>query len=283
MKTLRIGLIGEHIGASRFSAAMEALCGLHGLTLDFTAIDTAEDPGFSLPDTLVRLQAEGWDGVSVTHPHKGAAAAFAGAAVTEDVSAIGASNLVMFRPTLMAHNTDAPGFRAAWHDAFGSAAPGQVAMAGAGGVARAVAAALLSLGADEISVWDHDAERAKAFADSFGPAVKAIPIAKAPDAVREADGLVNATPLGMGRDKRSAFAANFLGSQSWAFDAVYTPPDTPFLRDAAGRHLSILSGVALFRFMALASFATYTGIIPDEDAALEALAPLAPDFTPARR
>ncbi|SLN53856.1 Quinate/shikimate dehydrogenase [Pseudoruegeria aquimaris] len=282
MKTLRIGLIGDHIGDSRFGAAMQALCDLHALDLSFTPIDTAGDAGFSLHDTLERLQAEGWDGVSVTHPHKGAAADLAGSAVTEEVAAIGASNLVTFRPERLAHNTDAPGFRGAWHAAFGSAAPGQVAMAGAGGVARAVAAALVSLGAEEILVWDPEPERAKAFAASFGPSVKAIPFAGAADAIREADGLVNATPLGMGRDKRSAFSANLLGPQSWAFDAVYTPPDTPFLKDAAGRHLSILSGVALFRYMAIESFTIYSGLTPDEDAALEVLRPLAADFHPGR-
>ncbi len=42
--------------------------------------------------------------------------------------------------------------------------PGRVAMAGAGGVARAIAPALAEPGANEISVWDTDPARARTLA-----------------------------------------------------------------------------------------------------------------------
>ena len=70
---LRLGLIGDHIGRSRFSAAMDLLCRAHGLTLDFTPIDTGEFPDFDFDAKIEQLIADDWTGVTITHPHKTAA------------------------------------------------------------------------------------------------------------------------------------------------------------------------------------------------------------------
>ena len=80
------------------------------------------------------------------------------------------------------------------------------------------------------------------------------------DAVREADGLINATPLGMVEYPGSAFDPMLLGGQTWAFDAVYTPTRTAFLIAAQAAGLHCITGFDLFRAMAVRSFEAYTGI-----------------------
>ena len=97
------------------------------------------------------------------------------------------------------------------------------------------------------------------------------------DAIRQAHGLVNATPLGMAEYPGTAFDPALLGPQAWAFDAVYTPTNTMFLRDARAAGLAILTGFDLFRSMAVRSFAAYTGIEVDEAAMRPALEALRPD------
>ncbi len=174
------------------------------------------------------------------------------------------------------HNTDYTGFIGAWR-ANMDQGPGRVAMAGAGGVARALGPALAALGADEITVWDTRPEMAAGLVSLIGTKARAVPVSEAAPAIRAANGLVNATPLGMREYPGSAFDAGLLGSQAWAFDAVYTPTDTRFLQDARAAGLTVLSGFDLFRHMAMGSFEAYTGIAPDPEEVLPLLAVLRPD------
>ncbi|MFC3119761.1 shikimate dehydrogenase family protein [Jhaorihella thermophila] len=149
-------------------------------------------------------------------------------------------------------------------------------MAGAGGVARALAPALAELGATEITVWDTDPARARALAALVGPACRAIPADRAPEAIATADGLVNATACGMAGYPASAFALPLPNRPAWAFDAVYTPVNTRFLSAARAAGARTLTGFDLFQHMALASFRALTGIAPDPVFALPRLSALRP-------
>ncbi|MEM6635213.1 MAG: shikimate dehydrogenase [Pseudomonadota bacterium] len=281
MTVLRAGLIGSHIGNSRFSAALRHMCADLGIDLSFTPIDTAGRPNFAFDTTVRSLIDQGWDGVTVTHPHKPEAARVAGARMAEEVRHLGAANILMFDRhaghIASGHNTDFSGFLGAWQARFGTAAPGRVAMAGAGGVAEALGAALIALGAETLTIWDTVPDRAEGLARRLGAHASAVPAHRARDAVAGATGLVNATPLGMAYQPGMAFQADDIGPQSWAFDAVYTPTDTRFLRAAAARGLSCLTGFDLFSHMAVRSFQVYTGITPDAEKAIAALAPLKPE------
>ncbi|MEM9270359.1 MAG: shikimate dehydrogenase [Pseudomonadota bacterium] len=218
-EVLCTGLIGDHIGHSRFAAALDLLCTRFGLQLEFELLDSAQTPGFDFEACVDRLREAGWTGVTVTHPFKPRAAAYVGDVLCPDVAQLGASNTLLFDP-LSAHNTDHSGFLAAWRARMKDAVPGRVAMAGAGGVACALGPALKTLGATEILLWDVDPARATDLANRIGPPARAIPLKQVSQAVRHADGLVNATPLGMGTDPRAAFDLSAFGPQSLAFDAV---------------------------------------------------------------
>jgi shikimate dehydrogenase len=58
---------------------------------------------------------------------------------------------------------------------------------------------------------------------------------------------------------------------SWAFDSVYTPVDTLFLRDAAQAGLAIMSGYELFFHQGIDAFRHFTGIDVDADELRRAL------------
>ena len=57
-----------------------------------------------------------------------------------------------------------------------------------------------------------------------------------------ADGLINCTPLGMERIGGTAFPPGMLTRKRWAFDAVYTPVETEFIRDARGAGVEVMTG-----------------------------------------
>ncbi|WP_179379477.1 shikimate dehydrogenase family protein [Jannaschia marina] len=272
MNTLVCGLIGENIGNSRLSRALELMCADAGIDFRFTLIDTKGVAEFDFDAQVDLCRADGWTGVTVTHPWKTHAARWAGDAMVAGTRDLGAANTLTFVPR-RGHNTDYTGFRAAYAHVL-DRPPGAVAVAGAGGVARAVVPALVELGAGPVRIWDRDAERARALARDTG--AEAIAIEDAAGAVAEAEGLVNCTPMGMAPYGGSAFDKAWLGPQAWAFDAVYTPTDTPFLIAAADAGLAVMTGFDLFRFMAMQSFEAYTGRVPDPAATLPKLDTLRP-------
>lgn len=273
MKTLTCGLIGENIGNSRLSRALELMCDDHGLDFTFTPIDTDGVEDFDFDAQVDLCRTDGWTGVTVTHPWKTHAAAWAGDTMVPGTETLGASNTLTFHP-VAGHNTDFTGFRAAYRHVL-DRPPGSVAVAGAGGVARAVVPALIAMGAGPVHIWDKDHDAAQALA--LATRATAVPIGDAPDAIAQAEGLANCTPAGMAPYGGTAFDPVLLGAQAWAFDAVYTPTATPFLQAAKGAGLAVLTGFDLFRFMAIESFEAYTGVHPDVPATLRKLDRLRPD------
>jgi shikimate dehydrogenase len=258
------GLIGDHIENSRFGAGLSRVGAEHGVEVAFEHIDTAHIPDFDFRATVARLRDQGWTGVTVTHPYKTDAMALADTrrGVPDRLAS---SNLLLFGDVMEATNTDYVGFQNMWAEA-GVGTPGRVAMAGAGGVARSIATALDELGASEVIVWDPRPGAAPALAREVGGVVHAVLPQDAPALIAAADGLVNATPLGMVAHPGSAFERSALGPQGWAFDAVYAPAPTRFAEDAREAGIRCLTGHDLFRHMLLGSFEAYSGIKPDASA-----------------
>jgi len=256
MTTLRAGLIGEHISRTRLPKALQIMCDQAGWALEFTLFDTAHIDGFDFDDTLNLARQDGWTGMTVTHPFKTEARRYAGPGMAPEVVHLGACNTLVFAPHLTGQNTDYTGFLAAF--AAQGQTPGRVVMMGAGGVAQALAPALIELGASDLAICDTDPARARALAHGSGG--RAVAMDAAADLIRTADGLVNATPLGMAEYPGSAFAPDLIGGQTWAFDAVYTPTNTDFLIRAGRAGLHCITGFDLFRAMAVRTFEAYTGL-----------------------
>ena len=277
MDKLTAGLIGSHIQKTRLPRALKMLCEEAGIRFQFELIDTDGITDFHFDATVDDLQARDWSGVTVTHPYKTYAARYAGENLLPEIARLGASNTLVFGPPLSGHNTDFPGFISAWRAGMGDTSPGRVAMAGAGGVARALAFALADLGATSISIWDVEPGKAEQLAQECGGPARAFSPEQANTAVNTADGLVNATALGMDHAPGMAFEPDHIGPQSWAFDAVYTPTNTAFLKTCRAAGLECLTGFDLFCHMAIGSFGAYTGREVDKPSALQKLSGLRPE------
>lgn len=275
---LKTGLIGAHIGSTRLPRALNMLCHQVGAELEFVPIETADQPMFDLASTLDQFQFQGWTSVSVTHPFKTMARQYVGQTMHAEIAHLLACNTVRFEGGLAGFNTDYTGFHAAWQNTFPSALPGDVVMAGAGGVAHAIGPALRDLGATRIAIYDAQPERAILLQTAVGSCAQVLSEPDLMDALRQADGVVNATPLGMAQSPGSAFdlAALSPDRQTWAFDAVYTPLWTPFLQAARAAGLHVLTGFDLFKTMAVRTFNVCTGLELTDAEALPLLKSLHP-------
>ena len=179
-----LAVVGWPVAHSRSPVMMGAA--LHALGLPWRYVRLPVPPG-RFAETVRALPASGYRGINVTIPHKLAALGLADSATTA-AAAIGAANTLTFDEErgIEADNTDAGGFL----DALAEPPAGRRAMVlGAGGAGRAVVWALRESGAAEVSVWNRNADRARALAREMG--VRQV------ERPEPAELLVNATAVGL--------------------------------------------------------------------------------------
>jgi quinate/shikimate dehydrogenase (NAD+) len=264
---IRLGLIGVGIERSRapeLHRLAGKLCGIT-ITYDLFSLDSKLPGAFD--DALTACRSRGYRGINVTHPFKERAAEVAGRA-SEGVRRLGAVNTIRLDSGVgtQGFNTDYTGFKRAFRSRFLDLGPGTVAIVGAGGVGRAIAFGLADSGVQELRLFDQDGTRSERLAMALrGHAdVRITLCSTVEEAVGYADGLVNATPLGMYRHPGTPIPRGMIGTQSWAFDAVYTPTRTRFLQDATEAGLEVLSGYELFFYQGIDAFEVFTGLRVDE-------------------
>jgi quinate/shikimate dehydrogenase (NAD+) len=269
----RLGLIGDNIAESRAPELHKIAGRLCGLTVTYERLRPA-DLGRTFEAVFEQCRNAGYRGINVTYPYKERVVRYL-AASDPAVQAMGACNTVLFEPGgPQGFNTDYSGFVAAYRNTFGDAPPGRVTLAGAGGVGRAIGFALAELGASELRLFDLDPRKARALAEAIHAVRDRVGIrlcATIEDAAAGADGLVNATPLGMGGIDGCPFPSGLIGGQRWAFDAVYTPVDTPFMLAACAAGISTMSGYELFLYQGIHAFRHFTGRDVAEDRLREEL------------
>ena len=268
---VRLGLIGDNIKRSR-SPDLHRLAGrLSGLDVSYDLF-IPRDMGKDFDAVFDACRDSGLRGINVTYPYKEMVASRL--RIDDDLTRrIGSVNTVVFGPQgASGYNTDHTGFIAAYRETFGGMAPGNVVLIGAGGVGKAVAFGLLALGAEALIIVDSDAGKARSLAAALAAvsdgAVKTSSVDAIGQAMDGAEGIVNCTPLGMIGHPGSPVPPELLGAQRWAFDAVYTPVETLFKRQAEAAGLKVMSGYELFFHQGVDAFRIFTGHVPADLGAL---------------
>src|SRR5262249_23511978 len=136
--------------------AAEAL----GLHCHYQLIEVAGADRNGLRAMLDGVRRLGFAGVNVTFPYKEAVVELLDDLAPAAASMQAVNTLVVRDAKLSGHNTDSTGFARAAAGLVTTSGRGPVAVVGAGGVGKAIAFALASLGVSEIRVFD--SERAKA-------------------------------------------------------------------------------------------------------------------------
>lgn len=267
MVDLHLGLIGDNIAHSS-APLLHRLAGeQNGLSVQYDRLVPAE-MGKSFDEIFEAACVGGFRGLNITYPYK--EIAFRAVLIdNSQVRRIGAVNTIVFTEEgPKGYNTDYSGFIDAYRNVRGEIVPGVVAMAGAGGVGKAIAFALLTLGAREIRLFDPDAEKAHRLADDMRRAEPGTLITVSfsiEEATRVADGLINCSPVGMVGKPGTPIPRALMAGASWVFDAVYTPIETQFIQDARAKGLEIISGYELFFYQGVNAWEFFSGLPLDYD------------------
>ena len=261
---IKLGLLGNNLGRSRAKNLHELLGELHGLKVTYEPMDlhTRPEP-VSIARELERCRAEGFWGVNITHPYKRAAFNHV-KTIAGFPYGLTSVNTILFRSDeILADNTDSSGCCRAFRSQFGSNfIPGRILMLGAGGVGVAIAHALKDLCADELVIHDPKTDLTQELISQLSGSHLTVRLAGENIAaeMQEADGLINATPVGMFQYPGNPFPKDGFSSQRWAFDAVYTPENTEFLHTCRSRGIPTLSGFYLFLYQGLDAFERFVGL-----------------------
>jgi shikimate dehydrogenase len=266
----RLAVLGHPVSHSRSpamqNAALEALGISDGWRYEALDIDPAE-----FAKRTRELPGQGFVGVNVTIPHKGAALALADEA-SEAAEGIGAANTLSFRGGVIhADNTDASGLLAAL--------PGPVTgwnalILGAGGSARAAVWALAGQGAS-VSVWNRTPERADVIVRDLAQAGADTP---AEGRLRAVSGeqaqaaayqlIVNCTAIGMNNEdpfEHLPLAPGRLGAGIVVVDLVYAGSESRLVGEARSHGATAVEGLEVLVRQGADSLRIWTGKEPPLD------------------
>jgi shikimate dehydrogenase len=276
-----VGLVGAAIATSHSPALHEREADHQGLRYLYQIIELDHVAAGAEAVGMVLAAARRLDfrGLNVTHPFKRSVLHYVDE-LSAEAAAVGAVNTVVFDGgRAVGHNTDVVGFEQSFVRGLPGAATGSVVVIGAGGAGAAVTIAMLELGAGRVVVVDPDVDSARRLVRSacarFGADRAAVGLPEeVPDEISVADGLINASPVGMTGYPGCPINPDFLHARTWVADIVYRPLETQLLTEARRRTCRTLDGGGMLVFQAAGAFELFTGLRPDADRMLDHLAAL---------
>lgn len=211
-------------------------------------------------------------GFNVTVPYKETVIGFL-KSISPEARRIGAVNTVYLKGgKWCGTNTDVYGFLTSLkQEARFEPKRKSAVVLGAGGAARAVVYGLAAQGARGILLVNRNLERASVLAAeyrSYFPRTEILAVSAGDrgleQAVRNADLVVNATSLGLKKNDPLPLELKNVPKASGAdrkvfYDLIYSPAETPFLRNAAKRGHKTLNGVGMLVLQGAKAFEYWTG------------------------
>lgn len=266
--SLLLGLIGDGISASRTPRMHENEGAAHSIPTIYRTIDigTPRLAEVELEELLTGAVRLGFDGLNITHPFKQQVIGLLDE-VDPVAARINSVNTVVIdgagRTT--GYNTDVTGFAAGFRAGLDGAATEAVVQIGAGGAGHAVGFALAELGIGDLVIADTDVQRADGLAADIGAATsvgtraRAIGLDELGGAAASAQGIVNATPVGMKAYPGTPVDTSVFGADTWVADVVYFPLETQLLAEARAKGCRTLDGSGMAVNQAIDAFELFSG------------------------
>jgi len=256
------GLLGAPIAHSASPVMHERAAAALGLRCHYQLIEIVGASPHELKFLLEGVRRLGFAGINVTFPYKEAVIDLLDE-LSPSAKMIGAVNTVVVRDgRLIGHNTDTTGFSRAVSGLVTASAHGAVAVIGAGGVGKAIAFALASLGVGELRIFDRELAKAAYLAAQLQDQVSTSIPHSVEDAVLGVAGIVNGSPVGMLPNRGTPVPDALLHAGLWVADAVYSPLWTPLLLAAKAKGAAVMTGRELAIYQAADAFELFTGLTP---------------------
>ncbi len=209
-------------------------------------------------DAVEDMRTLGFKGLSVTMPHK-AAVASAVDGLSATAAKLGVVNCVRVEDEqLIGENTDGIGLLNSIRAQMAIEVEDlRVVIVGAGGAARSVALTMVENGST-VGIYNRTNSSAVQVVEIVGGTSSVVQ----QNAIRDAELIINATPLGMAANDPMPFDVDLLRDGQSVVDLIYKPAKTTLLKEAEARGLQTLNGLGMLLYQAGEQFRLWTGQQP---------------------
>jgi shikimate dehydrogenase len=255
---MKYAIIGDPVAHSLSPVMHEAGYEALGLAAEYHRIPVRIS---EIEQGLEFLKANRYAGWNVTYPLKEVILPFLDE-VTPEALRSGAVNTVkrLDDGRLLGHNTDGEGFILSLETKGYGPDGKKTVILGAGGAAKAIAVALAKK-KTEMLILNRDQEKAKKLAEQVSGlgGNTAWGTLQAGDWLKEADLLIQSTPLGM-QGQAYAFDLKGINPAALVVDLIYNPPVTPFMADAARNGCMTMNGLAMLLYQGVLAWKFWLNI-----------------------
>ncbi len=260
-ETKIVGLIGYPIGHTLSPAMHNKAFEYLDFNYIYLPFPVEEN---NLKGALKALPALGIVGVNVTLPYKEKVLEYLDE-VTEEAELTGAVNTILVRDNrLIGYNTDGEGFVISLKKGTGTDPKGKrVVIIGAGGAGRAVSIQLAKEGVKKIALSDIVFDKAQDLASHIEENISNVEVTALREEglekeIREADILINATPVGIKPDDPPPIDPKLLHPNLLVYDLIYNPPKTRLLSEAEEIGAKTLNGMGMLLYQGALAFTIWT-------------------------
>jgi 3-dehydroquinate dehydratase/shikimate dehydrogenase len=261
--TMITGLVGTPVAHSISPAIHNAAFTASGVDVVYIPFEVRDLNSFIKRMVKPQTRELAWNlrGLSVTAPHKSSVMDHLNWTDSAALQ-IGAVNTIVIEgDQLHGYNTDGAALMQPLSERLGRLNGAQCAVLGAGGAARAALWSLRNAGAS-VTLFARDLSKAEPMAEKFSAVCHKLDGSR----FQNFDVVINATPLGTsgGLVEETAAVADQLRGVRLAYDLVYNPSETRFLREARAAGCEILGGLDMLVAQALVQFKLWTGVDPPQ-------------------
>lgn len=259
----RFALLGEPLGHSLSPVLHKAI--YRQLEIDDASYRTVELPHERLKSFFSGFRVGGFDGVNVTIPHKASVIPLLDE-VDSKAKLLNAVNCINRTSNkLTGFNTDLLGFAYSLRQNNVSIEGNEFAILGAGGSAQAVGAVLAEGEAKAVSIVNRTPENAEVLKNTISSVNDSVKVNIVDEEAlakraKHLDCVVNTTAVGMSPNvKASPLSTELFTSNTLAFDLVYNPLQTQFLKDAESQGAATVNGLQMLVAQAVYSVEIWMG------------------------
>jgi shikimate dehydrogenase len=268
----RVVLLGQPVSHSLSEALQMAAFAALEVDATYEPLDT---PTVDLPEAIAALRGDDYLGANIGVPHKDRVVPMLDR-LSDEAQATGAVDTITCDgDQLIGHNTDVIAFKPALEALVGKQKmPRNAVVVGAGGGARAVVYSLISMGFQNLALFNRHLHRGEKLVKHFARSASHMELKAKPwhESVIEAelaktDLLINTSSVGREPDE-TPIPGELLPPDILVLDLHYAPEETRLLREAAAAGATrVMNGDVMLIDQTAAAFELWTG----EKAPLDAI------------
>ena len=273
-KTKTLAVIGNPVAHSLSPVFQNAAIEAAGLDYIYTAFPVVDG---KLEAAINGMRAMEISGLNVTIPHKERVMKYLDS-IDKDAEILGAVNTIVNKDgVLTGYNTDVKGFVGGMKEKGFEPKGKKTVLLGAGGAARAIIWGLIQEGVASLTIGVRNVPKVRPLVEYFSKYMEITLLdwgsAEFEAALKKTALLINATPLGMCPYVEAMPPVNWdkVPKGILAYDIIYTPAETLFLKTAREHGCETLNGEAMLVGQGTESLRLWTGIEPDTEVMKKAL------------